>query len=487
MNVPSALPVNYSNTAYFYPDETGVLGSFTKAPDAKTLVTLDYTSILTQLNLNMVMVSYILNFGSSPQLIVSGSEFQANNNILSFIVSGGLSGLKYVLQVNVTLSDQETVNTQYLEIVVSGPGIFRGDGCGDAAVFGHGFVGVPGGPPISNVFQQASLLNGDQTRFGSAFTVFWVSNAAPTTANILDRWYNSNDGLIYDRATDGNTVFWVSTAQRPQQYTTGPSSPANPFQGDYWFDTATGLLKVYMNVGAGPQWYSLASSAGTTSGVISTNVLTYGANGIYNPSTGLVYCTAECFGAGGGGGGGGQTVAGEICAGGGGGSGGYSRKTLQASQVSGGVNITIGQGGAGGVAGSGGTSTGAQGGTTSFGPFCVANGGTGAGLQPGPGAGAGTGDVAFAGTTGAFGYFGVQNDPNFTSWTPVGGTVLGGNNAPALVVVANTQANGPSAPANSGAGGYGGCVNQLTAGFPRNAAGGNGGSGFCVVTEFIAT
>lgn len=255
MNVPASLPVNYSNSAYFYPDDTGVLGSFTKAPDAKTLVTLDYTSILTELNLNLVNISYVLNFGSAPQLIVSGTTIVADNNILSFIVSGGLNGLKYVIQVNALLSDDQTVNVQYLEVVVSALGARVGN-CGDTAVY-PAAMGVVGGPPISTVFQQASILNGDNTKFGSAFIVFWVSDTAPTTANILDRWYNTTDGLVYDRVTDGYSVFWVSAAQRAPQYTTSQVPPTNPAVGDMWFNTANNSLQVWINTGAGNSWWVL--------------------------------------------------------------------------------------------------------------------------------------------------------------------------------------------------------------------------------------
>lgn len=252
MNYPASIPVNYNNTTYFYPDDTGVLGSFTKAPDAKTLVSLDYTSILTELNLNLVAISYVLNYGSAPQLVVSGTTIQADNNIVSFIVSGGLNGLKYVLQINATLSDGQTVNVQYLEVVVSAPGT-RSDGCGDTAVYTGG-TGA-GGAPISTIFQQASLLNGTNTRFGSSFIVFWVSDQPPTTANILDRWYNTTDGLVYDRVTDGVSVFWVSSAQRPTQYTTGPNPPNGPVLGDMWFNTGTNTLNIWMNTGTGNNWY----------------------------------------------------------------------------------------------------------------------------------------------------------------------------------------------------------------------------------------
>lgn len=248
MNAPTSVPINYSNTAYFYPDDTGVLGSFTKSADARTQVSLDYTSMLETLGLTIVSVAFILNYGSAPQLVVSGTTIQGQNNIVSFIVSGGLNGLKYVLQINATLSDGQTVITQSLEVVVSTPGTTDSCGCPPVGMLSPGL-------PISSVYQQASILNGDQTKFGSSFIVFWVSDQAPTTANILDRWYNTQDGLIYDRVTDGNSVFWLSSALRPPNYTTGPSAPTSPIQGDMWFNTSNNTLQVWMNTGTGLNWY----------------------------------------------------------------------------------------------------------------------------------------------------------------------------------------------------------------------------------------
>lgn len=251
MNSPTSFPINYSNNAYFYADDSGVLGSFTKMPDARTQVTVDYSSLLAEPQydgLTILSVSYLLNYGSAPQLIVSGSSIQGQNNILSFIVSGGLNGLKYILQINATLSDNQTINSQLLEVVVSAPGTTDSCDCPPSGRFASPL-------PISSVYQQASILNGDQTKFGSSFVVFWVSDQAPITANILDRWYNTQDGLIYDRATDGNTVFWVSSAQRPTQYITGPNPPMGPQVGDMWFNTSTNVLNIWMNTGSGNNWY----------------------------------------------------------------------------------------------------------------------------------------------------------------------------------------------------------------------------------------
>lgn len=250
MNVPTSVPINYSNAAYFYPDETGVLGSFTKSADAKTQVTLDYSSMLSSISLTLLSVGFVLNYGSAPQLVVSGTDIQGQNNILTFIVSGGLNGLKYVLQINATLSDSQTVITQSLEVVVSTPGTIDSCGCPSPMTSSPSL-------PISSVYQQANILNGDNTKFGSSFVVFWVSDTAPTTANILDRWYNTTDGLIYDRVTDGYSVFWVSSAVRPPQYTTSQVPPVNPTQGDMWFNTANNSLNIWINTGTANNWYTI--------------------------------------------------------------------------------------------------------------------------------------------------------------------------------------------------------------------------------------
>lgn len=243
MNFPTSVPINYSNSSTFYPDATGQLGSFTKSPDAQTMVSLDYTEFLPT-GITIVNVAFILNYGTAPQLLVSGGNVQANGEILSFLVSGGVNGVKYVIQIQATLSDAQTVNIQYLEVVVAAPGV-PASNCGPM---------MPQPMPISNVFQQAQILNGDGSKFASTFVVFWVSDIAPTTANILDRWYNTSDGLIYDRATDGNTVFWVSSSARPTQYTTGPNAPGGPYLGDVWYDTGNSALNMWMNNGTGNQW-----------------------------------------------------------------------------------------------------------------------------------------------------------------------------------------------------------------------------------------
>jgi hypothetical protein len=213
-------------------------------------------------------------------------------------------------------------------------------------------------------------------------------------------------------------------------------------------------------------------------------------SGPYMPSPGLVSAIVECWGGGGGGGWAGPTpdVSWSV-AGGGGGSGGYSRKTLAASLVAGGVNVTVAVAVAGSTAGQ----------TTSFGALCVAYGGspglnndfsTGGGAG-GRGAPIGVGDVCFPGATGGNGDF--EDTPVANTWFAIsggiGGDLFGGSTT--VNVGQGSVSGAQSAVGNSGAGGSGGVVNQVIwanvppADIPNgHISGGNGAAGMCVVTEY---
>lgn len=207
--------------------------------------------------------------------------------------------------------------------------------------------------------------------------------------------------------------------------------------------------------------------------------------GVYMPSPGLVAAVVETVGGGGGGAGIFLPAATYAGSGGGGGSGGYSRATLAAALVLGGVSVTIGQGGAvSEIVGAAPSGT-----ATSFGAMCVANGG-GGGISAttsswgggGAGAHSGIGDIAMPGSTGQSGYLltpaitagsiGMEAGSGAPSF--YGGGVRGGGNE-------GTTAPGPSGAPNSGAGGAGAWQNWVAVAVAT--PGGAGGSGICIVTE----
>jgi hypothetical protein len=226
----------------------------------------------------------------------------------------------------------------------------------------------------------------------------------------------------------------------------------------------------------GSRWVCTAA-VGT---IVITKVFT--ASGPYSPSPGLQSLTVETIG-GGGGGGGAVALNTNANFGGGGGSGGYSRKTLAAPVVAGGVQVTIGVGGAGAVQ----AATAAAGSPTTFGALCTSNGGSGGGsagfggnYNGGAGALPGVGDIAFLGAAGESG--GAQTPPTTTQLIVhggAGGSVWGGN-SPGFDVGLDAGADGNAGWPNTGAGGGG----AATLNAPAPSSGGAGGSGLCIVTEY---
>jgi hypothetical protein len=211
-------------------------------------------------------------------------------------------------------------------------------------------------------------------------------------------------------------------------------------------------------------------------------VQSFAASGIYQPSPGLVTLVVECIG--GGGGGGGSLGTNAISSGGGGGSGGYSRKALSAALVRGGVIVTVGAGGTGATVGAGLYS--GDGGPTSFGAMCVANGGhggqgnTGGNGEAGLGGLVGIGDLAVPGNPGTPG-MSVPANVGMTAVNVVsgsGGAIMGGGGAPLIAIPTTALVGNPGT--GPGAGGGGGVLNQVSGGDP----GGSGASGLCLVTEY---
>jgi hypothetical protein len=215
-------------------------------------------------------------------------------------------------------------------------------------------------------------------------------------------------------------------------------------------------------------------------------------SGLYMPSPGLVSVVAEAIGGGAGGGAVGATTdVAQVLSAGGGGSGGYSRVALPAPIVVGGINVIIGDGGLGGAQGTP-AGNGGDGGATSFGAFCVANGGLGGGAfqigtsggAAGPEAPPGVGDLTFPGACGEAGFFDNYTTPlSFSAQGARGGWIYGGTSA--VQAMTGGYAPGAEAYPNTGAGGGGAIINQMGAG--STTSGGNGGSGICIVTEYCVS
>lgn len=207
------------------------------------------------------------------------------------------------------------------------------------------------------------------------------------------------------------------------------------------------------------------------------------ASSTYTPTTGMLYCVAECVG-GGGGGGGSTGGVNTQSVGGGGGGGGYSRKTISAASIGASQTITVG---AAGAAGSSPGGTGGTGGTSSVGAIITATGGAG-------GVGGAGGDTFYAssggvGGVGASGDFNTAGAPggagmaifvtavNQRIFSGCGGSSFFGGGGVGVI----TSTGDPSgiAAQSYGGGGSGSASNV------NNRAGGAGFAGIVVITEYV--
>jgi hypothetical protein len=208
-------------------------------------------------------------------------------------------------------------------------------------------------------------------------------------------------------------------------------------------------------------------------------------SGTYTPTVGMKYCIQETWGPGGGGAGSDVTTSIQFSAPGGGSGGNYAKQEFSASAIGVSKTVTIGAGGSGGAAGN---NAGGNGGTTST-TSLTSQGGLG-----------GNPMAATANSTNALGGLsnfslsGTVNSPGNQGGTGFcvgggsycqsgeGGASFGRRQTPGIAgTLVSTSTPGNQGRANSGAGGSG----ALSAGGGAAAAGGIGGTGYVVITEFI--
>lgn len=206
---------SYGNATYFYPDNSGLAGSFTKSVEAQTLVTLDYSSTLAA-GKTITKVSFILDVQTNPQLIISAMQIIGVQNIVEFIVSGGYSGVQHQLSVVATLSDT-TVRTDLVNISIAGDS-GDCDPCGKSTML----------MPIPPGYQQANLSQNGV--YASSFIRYFVSNVPPLGANIMDQWFDTNSGALLEYITNGVHSYWYNS--------TSPVTPSGPSSSLYYAATA---------------------------------------------------------------------------------------------------------------------------------------------------------------------------------------------------------------------------------------------------------
>ncbi len=211
-----------------------------------------------------------------------------------------------------------------------------------------------------------------------------------------------------------------------------------------------------------------AAAAATAYGKVVRRVYLSGAT--WNKPAGLVKIIATPVA--GGGGSGGHSNSTGTQKGGGGGGGGAAIKEILAASLGATETITIG---AGGAAGNTSGSSGGTGGTTSFGAHVSATGGTGGGGVTSTGGAAGVGGLGSGGDINLRGQAGPSGSLARDFDVPGAASALGTGYA---AHQPTSTSAGNAAPVNSGGGATG------SGGNAKQADGGLGGSGFCIVEEY---
>src|SRR5208283_911002 len=224
--------------------------------------------------------------------------------------------------------------------------------------------------------------------------------------------------------------------------------------------------------GALPSWFALGCSV---------NVQTFTSSGTYTPSINMKYCIVELQAAGGGSGGcaGGTTAA--SCSGGGG-AGAYAKSLFNNSTIGSSQTITIG---AAGTAGAAGNNNAGNASSSSFGTLLVCGGGSGSTGY----ASSANYITAYGGlfgsvtTTGNIlnvnGQYGLLGMSIYASSTNI--VCMGGQGGNSMLGHGGTGSYLAAGNVSSGYGAGAGGASCTT----TSQAGAVGGSGICIITEYI--
>lgn len=260
----------------------------------------------------------------------------------------------------------------------------------------------------------------------------------------------------------------------------GNVTPAK-LQNGTWADILiAGVGGVFKRLGIGTSGYALLSAGAGADPVwgaipAAPTTQTFGTPGspTWTKPANLRYITVVCIG-GGGGGGGGYTGAGFQNGGSGGGGGASNSTLISAINLPATVAVTVGAAGTGGAI----DTNGVDGGSSSFGSYLSANGGT-KGLARSTSGGAG-GTATGSGVAGSAGTGGTGAGKGGAGGAAGGYSATAGAGGAATTGNAGAGENG-HAGSDFGGGGGGGVSASESAG---GGAGANGGKGEVIVYEF---
>jgi hypothetical protein len=180
---PYPIPGAQANPNAFVADNTGQLGFVDQPLDGRTLVSVDYSQLIPAVTL--VGYSFRVAPGGEPQLWVSKPQMGAAT--LSFTVSEGRAGVQY--EVTIVATTNNGVRSDVLNVNL------LGDDCGCSSVAPPPYFG--------------DATSSDGSIIVNTAPRFFVSATPPTNPNVLDRWYDTTNAVVFDYISNGLFTSWV--------------------------------------------------------------------------------------------------------------------------------------------------------------------------------------------------------------------------------------------------------------------------------------
>lgn len=174
----------YNRVAYFYSQTSEDLGQYSKDAAASILCRVDYSSLVPPAGI-MLMYDFSVDVGSNPPLAVTSASYDPITSCLDFIVSGGVAGQGYTLEITLHAPTNIITNTIEFDVPLTAK-------CGTLA------TGV----------NSAVYPTGLATVFINSAPKYTVSSVTPSGPNIKDQWYDPANGTLYEYITDGQSYWW---------------------------------------------------------------------------------------------------------------------------------------------------------------------------------------------------------------------------------------------------------------------------------------
>jgi hypothetical protein len=161
-----------------------VLGRLVKELTDQTLIVIDYSNLAPPITIHSWTFS--VDVSSNPELVASYPQMDSVGKVLTFLLSGGIVGQQYNLKVTLATTTGARDDTLTINIPSS-----KGD-C----------VSIN---PVPSIYNQIPLNSQGWVNTGIRY--FW-GPAPPHNPGVLDQWYNPDNQVLYEWATDGTNYFW---------------------------------------------------------------------------------------------------------------------------------------------------------------------------------------------------------------------------------------------------------------------------------------